>query len=112
MAAVRRVRRGRPGMRRAAKFTLAVAVATVWSPAAKVFADLRYKAEIVGVDDSHLADLLAEVSQLKTLEDRVPASREALRRRAEEDLDRLKEAAHSLGYWDARFAYDIDFEMD
>ena len=99
-------------MRRAAKFTLAVAVATAWSPGAKVFADLRYEAEIVGIDDSDLADLLAEVSQLKTLEDRVPASKEALRRRAEEDLDRLKEAAHSLGYWDARFAYDIDFEAD
>jgi translocation and assembly module TamA len=112
MAAVRRVRRGRWGVKRAAKFGSVVALAIFWSPASKVFAELRYEAKIVGVEDSELADLLAEVSQLKTLEDRVPASEEALHRRADEDLDRLKEAAHSLGYWDAQFAYEIDTRTD
>jgi hypothetical protein len=46
---------------------------------AAVSAELRYEAKIVGVDDSDLADLLSEVSQLKTLDDRLPASEEALR---------------------------------
>jgi translocation and assembly module TamA len=95
-------------IKRAAKFGSIIALAVLWSPVSRVFADLRYEAEIVGIEDSDLADLLAEVSQLKTFEDRQPASEEALRRRAEEDLDRLKDAAHSLGYWNAQFSYEID----
>ena len=66
-----------------------------------VLADLRYKAEITGVEDSSLADL-------KSLEDRLPASEEALRRRADHDLELLQDAAHSLGYWNAQFSYEID----
>jgi translocation and assembly module TamA len=71
------------------------------------FADLPYRAEITGAEGD-LADLLAKVSNLKTLEKRPPASAEALRRRAENDLGRLADAAHSLGYWSARFVYAID----
>jgi translocation and assembly module TamA len=70
-------------------------------------ADLAYRAEITGAQGA-LANLLAKVSNLKMLEKRPPASAEALRRRAENDLGRLAEAAHSLGYWSARFAYAID----
>jgi translocation and assembly module TamA len=73
-----------------------------------VLADLRYKTEIAGVEDSALADLLGEVSELKSLQDRLPASEQALRRRAERDLELLTDAAHSLGYWDARFSYRIE----
>ena len=78
-----------------------------------VLADLRYEAKITGIEDSELADLLDEVSELKTLQDdRLPASEEALRRRAERDLDRLKDAAHSLGYWNAQFAYEVIPDSD
>jgi translocation and assembly module TamA len=77
-------------------------------PAARALADIRYEAKIVGAGNSQLGDLLDDVSQLKSLEDRKPASLEALRRRAARDLPRLSEAAHSLGYWEARFAYRID----
>ena len=48
-----------------------------------VLADLRCDVEITGVEDSSLADLLDDVSELKSLEDRLPASEEALRRRAD-----------------------------
>ncbi len=99
-------------MTRTAKFGRVIALTIVCSPIIGVSAELRYEAKIVGVDDTDLADLLADVSQLKTLEDRLPASEEALRRRAEDDLDRLKEAAHSLGYWNAQFSYDIDSGHD
>jgi translocation and assembly module TamA len=75
-------------------------------------ADLNYRTEITGVEDSELADLLEKVSELKTLEDRPPVSEEALRRRADRDLGRLADAAHSLGYWDAGFSYDINAEAD
>jgi len=71
-------------------------------------ADVRYETTITGAGDSDLADLLDKVSELKTLENRLPASEEALRRRADRDLGRLADAAHSLGYWDASFNYDVD----
>jgi translocation and assembly module TamA len=78
-----------------------------------VLAELRYEATISGIADSELADLLDEVSELKSLqEDRLPASEEALRRRAERDLDRLTDAAHSLGYWNAQFSYEIKVDGD
>ncbi|HEX3863864.1 MAG TPA: BamA/TamA family outer membrane protein [Stellaceae bacterium] len=78
-----------------------------------VFADVHYDTEITGAgDDSKLSDLLDDVSQLKSLEDKLPASEEVLRRRADADLDRLKDAAHSLGYWDAQFSYKLDSSAD
>src|SRR5215472_12597286 len=71
-------------------------------------ADLNYRTEITGIEDNQLADLLEKVSELKMLEDKPPVSEEALRRRADRDLGRLADAAHSLGYWGAEFSYDID----
>src|SRR5207245_8944707 len=90
--------------------TLALAVALI--PGRLAHADLNYRAEITGAEDSELADLLDSVSELKTLEDKLPASEEALRRRADRDLGRLTDAAHSLGYWDAEFSYDVNTEAE
>src|SRR6266851_3321291 len=90
--------------------TIALAMALVSGPAA--YGDLKYRAEITGAEDSELADLLDSVSELKTLEDKPPASEEALRRRADRDLSRLADAAHSLGYWDAEFSYEVDTAAD
>src|SRR2546428_11313560 len=89
-----------------------VALTTVLVSGPAVRADWNYRAEITGAEDSDLADLLDKVSELKTLEDKPPASEEALRRRADRDLGRLADAAHSLGYWDAEFSYDLDTEAD
>src|ERR1700757_1552603 len=89
-------------------FLLIVTLVAALLPGRAVRADLDYRAEITGVEDSDLASLLDKVSELKTLEDKPPVSEEALRRRADGDLGRLADAAHSLGYWDADFSYDID----
>jgi translocation and assembly module TamA len=94
------------------RFFLAVALATVLVPGPAGRADLNYRAEITGAEDSDLANLLDKVSELKTLEDKPPASEEALRRRADRDLGRLADAAHSLGYWDAEFSYQVDTEAE
>ncbi len=77
-------------------------------PIAAGRAEVRYRTKIEGAAPSNLADLFDQVSQLRALENRPPPSGEALRRRAEADLGRLADAAHSLGYWDAHFSYDID----
>src|SRR5437868_2911824 len=94
------------------RFFLTVALTTALIAGPPAYADLSYRAKIVGAEDNELADLLDSVSELKTLEDKVPASEEALRRRADRDLGRLADAAHSLGYWDAEFSYDIDTEAE
>src|SRR5438045_1284221 len=90
------------------RFFLIVALATALVPGRAARADLNYRAEITRAEDSDLAALLDKVSELKTLEDKPPASEEALRRRADRDLGRLADAAHSLGYWDADFSYEVD----
>jgi translocation and assembly module TamA len=96
----------------ARRFFLTVALAAALVPGVAVRADLNYRAEITGAEDSDLADLLDKVSELKTLEEKPPASEEALRRRADRDLGRLADAAHSLGYWDAEFSYEFDTQVE
>jgi translocation and assembly module TamA len=91
---------------------LAVALTAALVPSVAVRADLNYRTEITGAEDSDLADLLDKVSELKTLEVRPPVSEEALRRRADRDIARLADAAHSLGYWAAEFSYDFDTQAD
>ena len=97
---------------RVRRFCLMVAVTTALVSSPPADADLSYRAEITGAEDGDLADLLDKVSELKQLEDKPPASEEALRRRADRDLERLADAAHSLGYWDAAFSYDLDATAD
>src|SRR5580700_5958147 len=97
---------------RVRRFLLTVALFTALVPGGAARADLNYRAEITGAEDSDLSSLLDKVSELKTLEDKPPVSEEALRRRADRDLGRLTDAAHSLGYWDAEFSYDIDTAAD
>src|SRR5712691_4735305 len=84
--------RGRMGVRR---FSLIIALTMTLVPGAAVRADLNYCAEITGAEDSDLTDLLDKVSELKTLEDKPPASEEALRRRADRDLGRLRSEEHT-----------------
>ena len=65
------------------RFFLVLVLIAAWLTSSAARADLNYRAEITGAEDSDLADLLDKVSELKTLEDKPPASEEALRRRAE-----------------------------
>src|SRR5712672_4489033 len=97
---------------RVRQLCLMVALTAAMVPGPAVRADLNYRAEITGAEDSDLADLLDKVSELKTLEDKPPASEETLRRRADRDLGRLADAAHSLGYWDAEFSYEVNTEAE
>src|SRR3984893_7123328 len=97
---------------RVRRFFLIIALTTTLVPGPAVRADLNYRAEITGAEDSDLANLLDKVSELKTLEDKRPRSEEAVRRRGARDLGRLADAAHSLGYWDAEFSYEVATEAE
>src|SRR5258708_36466019 len=78
--------------------------------AAPARADVPYKAEIKleGLDDAKLLDTLKAASQLVQLEDKLPPSNAALRRRAEDDLPRLKEVMQAAGYWTPTLSYALD----
>ena len=91
-----RIRLDDPDLRLGAGFLLGAAGVGLLCSGAPVSADVAYETKIVGTDDPDLSDLFDDVSQLKKLEDKKPVSEEALRRRAHDDLERLKEAAHSL----------------
>src|SRR5258706_5820232 len=88
----------------------ALTAALVPGPAAR--ADLNYRAEITGAEDSDLADLLDKVSELKTLEDKPPASEDAMRRRAKRDLSQPPDAAPYVRYCDAELAYHVDYDVE
>ncbi|HZF32764.1 MAG TPA: hypothetical protein VE914_03080, partial [Candidatus Angelobacter sp.] len=70
--------------------------------------EVAYKAEITGVKDDELRETLTAVSRLVAETERPPPSLEALKRRAEDDLPRLKEALDSLGYYGGSVSYAID----
>lgn len=75
---------------------------------APVFSDaggVSYTAQLHGVEKDALREILRGSSQLIALEDRLPRSLGALRRRADEDVERLKTALKSEGYYDG--AVDI-----
>ena len=97
---------------RARRLFLVLALIAAALPGPAPLADIRYRTEIVGAGDGGLADLLDDVSELKSLEDRPPVSEEALRRRADRDLGRLEDAARSLGWWGAKFSFDIDTKAE
>src|SRR4051812_40637273 len=71
-------------------------------------AEDAYQVEILGIENSELRNAVEEASQLVKLKDRAPASDAALRRRIEDDIERLKTVTNGEGYWEASLAYQID----
>jgi translocation and assembly module TamA len=87
---------------------LVVALGLAASPAQ---ADFAYKTQFTGVEGD-LASSLSSVSQLVALVKHKPATRAALRRRAQADLDRLKTVLESDGYYDAALEFTIDSKQN
>jgi translocation and assembly module TamA len=75
-------------------------------------AEVPYEIKIVGTDDKQLLTELNAISQLVTLKDKPPQSPGALRRRAEEDLPRLKPVLESQGYWEGKINFSIDAKAE
>jgi translocation and assembly module TamA len=73
-------------------------------------ADVPYKTEIKlqGLDDAALSSALTGASQLVALQGKPPASAASLRRRADDDLPRLADVMHAVGYWTPQLSYTLD----
>jgi translocation and assembly module TamA len=69
-----------------------------------------YKVSINTVTDAALAQALQSSSTLIELEKAPPEDVTALRRRAQEDLDRLQKALRSGGYYDGKVSITVDGE--
>jgi translocation and assembly module TamA len=94
------------------RLRLSLALVFALAVASDVRADVKYETEITGVEDKALRKELEAVSQLVTLKDRLPPSAGALRRRAEDDLARLKQALESQGYWAAMLNLQMNTDSD
>jgi len=72
------------------------------------YADVPYIVEITGNEDSQVQQDLEATSQLVKLKDRPPASEATLRRRADDDMPRLKQVIEAAGYRAATIDYTLD----
>jgi len=75
--------------------------------AAPVETEVAYEVQIEGIEQPELLELLRQSSQLVVLSDKPPATAIGLRRRAEDDIDRLQTALRSEGYYDAKIDLDL-----
>jgi translocation and assembly module TamA len=98
--------RGRLRWQLAIELTVTVVLCTVGVPASAL-ADVPYETHFAGSDDEALVAQLNGVSQLVQLQAKPPDSEAGLRRRAEEDLPRLKQAIESQGYWEGDVTYAV-----
>jgi translocation and assembly module TamA len=67
-----------------------------------------YKVDMTKVKDATLAAALQSSSTLIELQEKPPEDATALRRRAQEDLQRLQKALRSAGYYDGTVAITVD----
>jgi translocation and assembly module TamA len=71
-------------------------------------AEVPYAVDITGLEDSQVKGDVEATSQLVKLNDRPPASVAALRRRADDDMPRLKQVVEAAGYRAAAIDYAVD----
>ena len=69
-----------------------------------------YRTNLEGMDNADVRAILEASSQLIALADKPPATTVGLRRRAEDDIERLTTALRSEGYYQPRIDLDIDSE--
>lgn len=71
-------------------------------------AGIAYTVSIEGVADSEIRTILLDVSETHALRERKPASAALLRRRANEDEPRLRDALHSYGYYSVAIRTQVE----
>lgn len=70
--------------------------------------EVSYEVAITGIDDKALQTALEDNSLLLSLQERPPASIQAVRRRARQDVDRFQTILRAFSYYDA----DIDMTVE
>lgn len=93
------------GRARAVAWLLAAALA---APCAASADDIAYVTRFEGLKDTALGALLKKASELSVRQREKVPSEIALERRAANDVERLREALRSEGYYDALIDYRID----
>lgn len=73
---------------------------------------LNYRVDFVGLDNPAAVKALFDASDLVTLQDRPPASVNAIRYRAKGDIPDLLKVLKAFGYYDARISTDVKKEED
>ena len=76
--------------------------------AGPAFADLPYKVVFSVAGESDLLDTLKEASILLAEADRPPPTESALRRRVDQDAEKLRQLIRSEGYYDAKLDVELD----
>jgi translocation and assembly module TamA len=75
-----------------------------------VLSALPYEVTFVGLKDEAVLKAMFDVADLVTLQDRPPASINALRYRINGDIPDLLKVLRSFGYYDATISSDVQFE--
>ena len=89
-------------------FIVTVVTFAVWTFSLQgARADIQYETKIAVADDG-LRQALEQASQLIALNDKHPDIVAALRRRARDDLARLKSVMDAKGYYDAALTFTMD----
>lgn len=91
---------------------LALALTVLIAAAPPAPAAVPYSASIAGVSDPGLTEALTEASLLLSLKDRPPPSLRGLTRRAEEDVERLRNVLRSRGYYAGEVSYRLSTAPD
>mgnify|MGYP000468094781 CR=1 FL=1 len=73
---------------------------------------VAYETEIKGVPEKRMRTLLRQTSQLVALKEQPPATLAGLRRRANDDRERLRRTLRSEGFYSAELETRIDAETD
>lgn len=96
--------------RRGLGLVLALSLLGLSLSARPAAADVRYDTfiETRGLEDGALIKALRSASQVVALEEKPPDSVAALKRRAEDDLPRLKDVMQAAGYWQPKLGYTLD----
>ena len=99
----------RPNLLHALLYVLVLAASCLGGPA-KALADLPYQVTISVKGESDLEDTLRAASLLVEQSERPPPTELALRRRVDQDAERLRQVLRAEGYYDAKLEARLELE--
>ena len=89
-----------------------VALSVILGPDGPALADIPYEVEFSVAGETDLLDTLKDASLLDSEKDRPPPTESALRRRVDQDAERLRQVIRSEGYYDATLGAELDLSAE